>query len=212
MPAKLIIGFSGKARSGKNSCVDAIIQARNNQPYDIKGYSFAEFLKAEIAGREYELCEQFGIEPQPNERWVKLLQYYGTDYKRKRSPFYWINQLKAKLDAENPTIALISDVRFVNEAQFCLSGGGYVVRIERLGFVDPTRDPHHISETNLDDFPFATHKSKRTALIQVQEGEIDALHDSALAVFDQILESLDFSPYFDGIEFDQVFSEVNSGK
>lgn len=204
MGAKLIIGFSGKARCGKNSCVDAIIDARNNKPYDIKAYSFAEFLRNEVAGQEVELCAKHNIEPQPNERWVKLLQYWGTDYRRRQNPFYWINKLKEKIELESPTVALVSDVRFKNELFFILSTGGYVARLERLGFVDPTRDPHHISEVQLDNFEWAKHSSKRTALIQATEGEVEDLKRSAVQWFDQVVEELDFSRYFDGAGFISV--------
>lgn len=204
MGAKLIIGLSGKARTGKNSCADAIIAARNGKPYDIKAYSFASFLKDEVRGREAELCAKHGIEPQPNDRWVKLLQFWGTDYRRRMNPFYWINKLKAKLDEDSPTVALVTDVRFKNEAYFCLKDGGYLIRIERLGFTDPTRDPLHKSETDLDDFPFRNHSSKRTSLIQVNDGEALSAQRSAIEVFDQILEELDFSRYFDGVEFTNV--------
>lgn len=199
MGAKLIIAFSGKAGNGKDSCVQAIIDARQNQPYSIKRYSFADALKAELAGKEVEFADKYGVEHQPGTKWPLTLQAHG-EAMRRRNPFHWITQLKFKIDSENTDIALISDTRYKNELFWILSTGGYAVRVERLGYVDPNRDSQHKSEIDLDDFPFTTHSSKRTALIQANDGEAQALCRSAIELFDWIIQELDFSRYMDNFE------------
>jgi hypothetical protein len=59
---------------------------------------------------------------------------------------------------ELPDVAIVTDMRFINEAQMIRSLGGKLVDIRRINkdnspYVAPDRDPNHRSEVELDDYP-----------------------------------------------------------
>lgn len=87
----------------------------------------------------------------------KLLQYWGTEYRRNQDKNYWINRLFDQIKKDNIGIALVTDVRFKNEAFEIENRGGYTVNVTRLNadgskFVDPNRPADHPSEVDLDDW------------------------------------------------------------
>jgi hypothetical protein len=82
----------------------------------------------------------------------QLLQFYGTDYTRARDPGYWLAAMYARVDQE-PRGVIIDDVRFVNEADWILDAGGYLVRLEvSEEWWEPGVSSEHVSETGLDDY------------------------------------------------------------
>ena len=161
----LLIGFGHRARQGKNTAAEAILQAAY-LPLDvsIRLYSFADALKREVrvacawCGGQYNLIEQFkesGLMPD----WVRfeepkprsLLQWWGTEYRRAKDPDYWVKRLARTLEEHAPDVALITDVRFRNEVDFIHKQGGYVVKCERLGAPD-VQVHEHPSEAVLDTY------------------------------------------------------------
>jgi hypothetical protein len=89
----------------------------------------------------------------------ETLQLVGTDlFRDNYDNDIWVKsffneELENKLN--DGKIIVIPDVRFVNEANYILQEGGYLIRLEG----DPMRvrenslrDLNHISETNLDDY------------------------------------------------------------
>jgi hypothetical protein len=182
----IILGIMGKARSGKDTIAKTIIEAYGSK-YNIKRYAFADALKEEIRDREMELCLRFGVKPDVDQdgRWRSLMQFWGTDFRRAQDPNYWIKRVSAKLDIENPAIAIITDVRFRNEAHWILDRGGYIVKVERHNFVDLSVDSGHSSETDLDFF------TDWFAKIQCNDGEAEQLKKDAIIVFDMLVEELD---------------------
>lgn len=89
----------------------------------------------------------------------KLLQWWGTEYRRKYfGEDYWVKKLAESIPA-NLDIAMVTDVRFLNEAQYITARAGYTVKIERLNadgtpYVAPDRPFDHPSETALDGYNF----------------------------------------------------------
>lgn len=87
----------------------------------------------------------------------EFLQILGTEGLRNNlHQNVWVNALfadyrPAKLSEYNPSNWVISDVRFINEAQAIKDRGGYVIRIDRPG-VKPVNN--HSSETGLDNWDF----------------------------------------------------------
>lgn len=93
----------------------------------------------------------------------KLLQWWGTQYRRTQDPDYWVKKWKEKI-SKQADIVMTTDMRFLNEAAAIREVGGFTVDVVRLNangkpFVDPTRPADHISETELDgyNFDFAIH-------------------------------------------------------
>jgi hypothetical protein len=107
------------------------------------------------------------VQPDPNAeksaraplgKHAKLLQWWGTEYRRAQDQDYWV---KAWKRAINPAanIVLTPDMRFLNEAAAIKSVGGFTVNVIRLNqdgspFIDVSRDSLHVSETQLDGYNF----------------------------------------------------------
>ena len=81
-----------------------------------------------------------------------LLQAWGADFRRKFfGEDYWIQAMDAdlqNLELEGFETAIITDVRYPNEADYIKGQGGTVVRVVRG--TDST--DHHSSETAMDDY------------------------------------------------------------
>ena len=81
----------------------------------------------------------------------RILQWWGTEYRRSADPDYWTKAWSRKIeqyDLSNTDI-LVDDVRFMNELKMIKAHGGLIVKIERPGFDGAN---NHASETSLDDF------------------------------------------------------------
>ena len=64
----------------------------------------------------------------------RLMQYYGTEYRRNQDPEYWRHQTEADmcdLIVQGRRFIVFDDVRFFNEADVVKSNGGVMVRIDR---------------------------------------------------------------------------------
>jgi hypothetical protein len=88
----------------------------------------------------------------------KLLQWWGTEYRRRQDPDYWVNKLTEAIPGKLDMV-LITDVRFPNEAECIKNRGGYNVKIQRLGpdgspYVAPDRPADHPSEIALNGYNF----------------------------------------------------------
>ncbi len=145
----IIIGFSGKKRSGKNVSAKLFATQTSCQCYET---SFARVLKQEVA-RACGVKESYIEEHKDNFRLI--LQGWGTDFKRKLvDDNYWIKKVDIDLYKQytkSPdSVALLTDVRFPNEADYIKSCGGIIVRIER----PEIQSDEHRSETALDNYKF----------------------------------------------------------
>lgn len=81
----------------------------------------------------------------------RILQWWGTEYRRAQDPDYWTKAWSRKvesLDLEN-THVLIDDVRFMNELNAIKAHDGLIIKIERPGFDGAN---NHASETSLDGY------------------------------------------------------------
>lgn len=158
-----VIGFGHKARQGKSTAAFAMLEAC---PLDteVRMYAFADALRTEVRlacaklGGQYDLIESFkgaGLMPE----WVRfeegkprsLLQWWGTEYRRAKDPDYWVTRLEKTLSAHQPDVALITDVRYPNEAEAVKRWGGTLVRVIRDGEPDYAVSAHE-SESALDGY------------------------------------------------------------
>lgn len=93
----------------------------------------------------------------PHGKHPKLLQWWGTEYRRKNfGESYWADKLFASIPS-NTDIAVISDVRFLNEVDGIKQRGGYTVNVQRLRedgtqYYATDRPSDHPSETELDNY------------------------------------------------------------
>jgi hypothetical protein len=117
--------------------------------------------------------------------WVKdedgkprtLLQWWGTDYRRAQDPNYWVKRLQETLDRDNPEIALITDVRFRNEADTIHKMGGFLVKVTRTTKPD-VKVPAHPSEQDLDGY--------KGWDFTIKAATIRECHEQAAAIYHKI--------------------------
>lgn len=188
----MLVGFGHKARMGKGTVVSTIYEMYKDQ-YNILVTGFGDALKEELNQvDQFEMALKLGIDydfkadltdplcSSKHGKQSKLLQAWGQ-MKRQQDPFYWVKKVQAKIVEAKPTICLIHDMRYRNEYYFVKSVGGYTVRVRRQGFIDLSRDPKHISETDLDSAEFHID-------INVLDGELDQLKKDAITSFEILLK------------------------
>lgn len=144
LPNTLVIGLGHKARHGKDATAAAMIRQFTSQGYTVAKVGFSDAL--------YSLARsQHGMTTKD----APLLQRVGVEA-RGRDLLVWIKTAFWRIADLAPQIAIISDVRFTNEAEAVQSYGGRLYRVRRsvngVPFVDPSRPADHISETELDSF------------------------------------------------------------
>jgi hypothetical protein len=117
----------------------------------------------------------------PYGKHAKLLQWWGTEYRRAQDQNYWVNKWKAGINPR-ANIVLCTDMRFLNEAQAVRDAGGFTIQVSRLNldgtpFVDPSRDANHPSETQLDGYNFDFKLSVKTGdLVLLEDWAITLVH------------------------------------
>lgn len=139
----MLIGVTGKARSGKDTVADRLVDQ-----YGFNRFTFARPLKEAIkimfdlsddhvdGHLKEEVVPWIGKSPR------ELMQSLGTEWARDHvSPEIWINVLAVvysravvahqKSGVGSPFLAVVTDVRFDNEAQWIRSMGGIVVQVVR---------------------------------------------------------------------------------
>lgn len=84
----------------------------------------------------------------------QIMQWWGTEYRRAQKPGYWTQkalQTVRWLDqTTRPSLVVISDVRFADEAQLVRSLGGWIWQVKRTGTEVATGA--HVSEVAGDEF------------------------------------------------------------
>ena len=110
----------------------------------------------------------------------EILQFWGTNFRRTLcDPNYWVKLTleKATSIASNLErgIIIISDTRFINEAEAIKENEGFYVKVVRLNedgsqYIATDRDPNHPSEAELEGY---------TAEVVIAAKNISELEDKA---------------------------------
>lgn len=96
------------------------------------------------------------------EKCAPLLQWWGTDFRRTYfGRDYWTSQIVQVIKQDflnssrygSHTDWAIGDMRFINEAKVIKELGGETWKVDRQ-YIDPSRDPNHPSEIDLDYWKF----------------------------------------------------------
>jgi len=173
---KKIIGISGKIGSGKDTFAELLAEQLKG---NVERHALADKLRliTEIVSginmttthevnkpfcnniRNYTQDQKNIVIKQFNKTIGETLQLVGTElFRDNYDTDIWVKsffneELEDKLN--DGKIIVIPDVRFVNEANYILQEGGYLIRLEGdpMGVRENSlRDLNHISETNLDDY------------------------------------------------------------
>lgn len=157
-----IIAFGHKAQQGKSWSCSYLAR---NLPGRSLVLGFADGLKAHARAG-------YGMGVKKDS---PLLQSLGEGM-RQTDPEVWIRVWEGSLaDAgEGIDWVLVPDLRYKNEALFLLTKGAVLAKVTRVNldgepFIDPSRDPLHVSETDLDDFPAWDYH-----LVATSVGELEA--------------------------------------
>jgi len=164
-----LIGISGKIGTGKTALAEELVR--------LTGFaraSFADALKQEVSRiyrvplefcyckkhMRYPIAYQHVIDgafyyPPHTATVRELLQWHGTEVRRKQNPDFWLIQMQKRLvelEFCGCLGAVIDDVRFEDEAQFVKDNGGILVRIDPYAGWEPGAAARHSSETALDKY------------------------------------------------------------
>lgn len=152
----LIIGIGNKARHGKDTAAEAIVDyysdlrdSAKKHGLKVKHPNVTQFRFAEAL---YEECRTlYGMK----EKDGPLLQNVGAA-RRDEDPEYWIKKVFDQI-IPSIDIAVISDVRYKNEATAIKKANGFLINVQRLNedgspFIASDRPATHPSETELDGY------------------------------------------------------------
>ena len=153
----LLIGLSGHAGAGKSTAAGYLVKYHN-----YRAFAFSDALKRVVSAAFGFSPEQLygGLKEVSDPRFGKsprwCMQYLGTDVLRTIWPEIWIWHLRQyigdcrALFKEKPIV--VTDVRFLDEAQALKDMGAVLWRIERadVGIIDGI--PGHVSECELDNY------------------------------------------------------------
>lgn len=164
-----LIGISGKKQSGKNETAKIILQ---EYPYFEKK-AFADPLKKFLSSCFNVPVEKFEYEKFKSQimpdKWQVVLpnktlskrtvRWYltntGTNALRNEvHTNFWVNALSSEFTKDSYWV--ISDVRYLNEAQWIKDNNGIIIRVERNKKYESS-DGWHSSENSLDGYPDFDH-------------------------------------------------------
>lgn len=154
----IIIGISGKMRSGKDSAAKAIQEIIPNS----RVWHWADLVKESAAAAmglpldhfkdDTNKIKMYQVGPKETMTGRELLQRVGTEcFRNNVNKDFWVTRLMSQIKQDHKTkLHIIPDTRFPNEAEVIKLHGGYVIKIDR----DDLPESDHLSETALDGYKF----------------------------------------------------------
>lgn len=139
IPGVTVVGFVGRSRAGKDTLAQAIVRLRPGA--ERFGFSDAIAAYARVSG-------------QMTVRDPVVLQRVGWAARQSR-PTVWLDALYGAISDRRPPLALITGVRFEDEAEMVRAMGGTLVRVVRQmpdgsEYVSPDRPADHPVERQVD--------------------------------------------------------------
>ncbi len=117
---RLIIGFSGKPRSGKTEGCKHLANK-----YGFKRYEMSQPVVAEA--KAWMESKGLNINDYSKEDYRLILEGFGHFMRIAHGEDYWINQVLAKVVGP----AALGGIRYINEVKKIKETGGFVVRVKR---------------------------------------------------------------------------------
>jgi len=141
-----LIGVSGFATSGKDTLFTEASSFLKSSKKKACRFAFADELKNEC--NDF-LLDNIGISAftkSPIEKEIirPFLVTYGTDLRRRLDPLCWIKKISSKVSKKHSegAFVFVTDVRFLNEAQWIIDSGGFLVHVSRSGIGPANTDEH----------------------------------------------------------------------
>ena len=157
----MIVGLSGYAQSGKDTVAQVLVDN-----YGFTRVAFADKIREFLyevnpmvgcspSGYLKDLVDLKGWDTAKQEPQVRrLLQDLGVAARKLFGDAFWVDQVVGQFGHDwwgYDKKVVITDVRFINEAKAIKGKGGEVWRITRPNV---TAVNAHVSETQLDEYPF----------------------------------------------------------
>ena len=153
----MIIGLTGYAQSGKDTVAKILVEN-----YGYTRVAFADKIRDflyemnpmvdNVAGEPIFLKERVDRDgwevAKKNPQIRRTLQNAGVSARKVFGEDFWVDKALASILRHENTV--ITDVRFINEAEMVKHQDGQVWRIKRLGV---TAVNGHVSEQEMDDYP-----------------------------------------------------------
>ena len=183
----IIVGITGRARAGKNTAATGIMQSCASHGLYARVYEISNYVLLEAIDR--------GILPEDSRRdfigeeGIKKLVDLGLRI-RETGPYYWINKLMKDVSRDNPEVAILPNIRFLNEAEAIRVAGnpGKIIRVKTLvrdgvEYISPDRDPNDLMETE-------NYLIEADYFLTVKRGpwQAELMKYQASALFDHILK------------------------
>lgn len=156
----LLVGIGHKAHQGKDTLGWMI---HEELPRHSRVYGFSDAIKA--------YCRVVGL--MRGKKDPELLQTIGLAM-RNHTANKWIACLEYRILEESPPIAIITDMRYTNEANWITQNNGITIKVSRFSsstdsiMLANDRSNHHPSEIDLDDYSFNRH-------VKNIDGDLDRL-------------------------------------
>ena len=143
----MIIGISGKKRSGKDTVYELIRMLKQGDGVYPLRAAFGDQIKEEVAGVTGVDLDHI---EEHKERFRPMLQWWGADFRRHyKGENYWLDKMLAKMKTiTGKEVLVITDVRYPNEAELVKEAGGIMIRVDRKTGLEDA----HGSENLLDSF------------------------------------------------------------
>lgn len=181
----LLLAFGNKARHGKDTAGEAVVNYYNDL-HDLKVKHLFQNSRLvpplppaalfKFADALYQECrQQHGMTQKDS----PLLQRVGQS-RRLENENYWIDKVFEQIDLRKPLIAVLTDIRYQNEAAAVKARGGFVINVSRLNldgtpYVADDRPADHISEIDLDGYRFDHY-------IRAYTGEVALVQELAITI------------------------------
>jgi hypothetical protein len=184
----MIVGVGVRKRAGKDSYFEAVRD--NFKFFNVRNFAFGDALKEDVWHMYCPILEKYDITRETffsdefKTTMRPLLQSHGV-FMREMDPDYWVdilvNNVK-KWESQNlRNIAIITDVRFPNEARAVRNMGGFLIKVNR-DLSDNSGD-EHISEHALDNWDDWDH-------ILDNNGTLSEYRDKVKLNFMQLLDKV----------------------
>lgn len=145
-----VIGLVGRARGGKSTTAasmksESLKKGLQAEIFEMSGYVLADLNTGSKHSLPNSIWTRENIDPE-------MLVERGMS-RRQEDPLYWVSLLESDIKERNPDIAIIPNIRFLNEARFVRGfEGGNLIRVlsllrDGVEYISPDRDPNHQSET-----------------------------------------------------------------
>lgn len=177
----MLIGITGKARSGKDTFAELLANAlfdKSGQRFILMAY--AHELKLRVQ-KDFDLSYEqlWGDEKEELDKryqnsdsyWTprEILQAYGQFF-RTIDYNFWVKELFNVIEDKEYKNVIITDVRHPNEADPIRDRGGKIIRVSRFT-KNTIHGANHISETAMDDY--------RADIDIINNGGLDELKQTA---------------------------------